>query len=366
MSTSMLARLGRPQIAFLATGLVMLADARELHAHVKWFAPYSVAQTPQPIAATLANPYFWSGLALALGFFLSARMLEKTGFGAAITYVLDRVTEPVWRHHDHLMAAVIGAFLVAIFTMGGVYLTPDLKTGSELVSWMQLGLAATMLGRRTWWIGGLGILMLWVLALAQYPLFHLIDYLALGLGIALFLIVSAGGGERASTLGLAALRWGLALSLMWSSLEKFAYPGWFDPLVDAKPFLTFGLPREVFVPMAGVAEFTLGFGLVSTPLVRRLSALALLVVFNAAVYPFGRLDLVGHALLIAMMVSVAADRTPAAVRAARPVGRLAAVPGGLAVALVIFSLGYWGLHGLFYGQTYEPHPTETRQSAMAG
>ena len=85
---------------------------------------------------------------------------------------------------------------------------------------------------------------------------------------------------------------------MWSSLEKFAYPDWFDPLVDEKPFLTFGLPREVFVPMAGVAEFTMGFGLLWTPLVRRLSAIALFVIFTAAVYPFGRTDLIGHALPI--------------------------------------------------------------------
>jgi hypothetical protein len=35
--------------------------------------------------------------------------------------------------------------------------------------------------------------------------------------------------------------------------------------------------------MAGVAEFTLGFGLLWTPLVRRLSAITLFIIFNAAV-----------------------------------------------------------------------------------
>jgi len=28
-----------------------------------------------------------------------------------------------------------------------------------------------------------------------------------------------------------ALRWGVAIALMWSSLEKFAYPDWFYPMV---------------------------------------------------------------------------------------------------------------------------------------
>lgn len=40
-----------------------------------------------------------------------------------------------------------------------------------------------------------------------------------------------------------------------------AYPEWFYPLVQDKPFLTFGMPRDVFISMAGAAEFTLGFGL---------------------------------------------------------------------------------------------------------
>ena len=145
------------------------------------------------------------------------------------------------------------------------------------------------------------------------------------------------------------LRWGVAIALMWSSLEKFAYPDWFYPLVEEKPFLTFGMPRDVFIPMAGVAEFTMGFGLLWTPLVRRLSAIALFVIFNAAVYPFGRVDLIGHALIMAIIVAIAVDHTrevhflPAVKRS------LAGVPAGLAAALVVFVTGYWGLHLAIYG-----------------
>jgi hypothetical protein len=134
---------------------------------------------------------------------------------------------------------------------------------------------------------------------------------------------------------------------MWSSLEKFAYPDWFYPLVEEKPFLTFGMPRDVFIPMAGVAEFTMGFGLLWTALVRRLSAIALFVIFNAAVYPFGRMDLVGHALIMAVIVAIAADPTPQvrfAIR--RP---LWTIPAFLVAALVAFSSGYWGLHRVLYG-----------------
>ena len=96
---------------------------------------------------------------------------------------------------------------------------------------------------------------------------------------------------------------------MWSSLEKFAYPEWFSPLVEEKPFLTFGMPEHVFVPMAGVAEFTLGFGLLWTPLVRRLSAAALFLLMFSAVYPFGRVDLIGHATILASLSSSSPTRS---------------------------------------------------------
>ncbi len=141
---------------------------------------------------------------------------------------------------------------------------------------------------------------------------------------------------------------------MWSSLEKFAYPEWFDPLVDEKPFLTFGMPRHVFIPMAGVAEFTMGFGLLSTPLVRRLSALALFVIFNAAVYPFGRIDLVGHALIMAVIVAIAADPTRELHFLPKMRTSLRLMPVTLALTTFVFVAGYWGLHAVFYGVEVAP------------
>ena len=121
-----------------------------------------------------------------------------------------------------------------------------------------------------------GIIGLWLLALRDYDLFHLLDYLALGVGVAAYLVLGLVQSRDWRAHRFEVLRWGVAIALMWSSLEKFAYPDWFYPLVEEKPFLTFGIPRDAFIPMAGVAEFALGFGLLWTPLVRRLSALALL------------------------------------------------------------------------------------------
>ena len=335
--------------ALWPTALVFMAASDPAHAHVKWFAPYIVGAPPQPIAATLTNVWFWTGIALVLIFFLATRAVEKSSAGETILAGMDKITDPLWQHLDQFLRIVIAGFFVAIFAVGGVYLTPDLKTPAEWVSWTQLLIAGLVFPRRTRPLAAAGIIGLWLLALRDYDIFHLLDYLALGLGVAAYLVLEASSNPEWRKHRFEALRWGVAIALMWSSLEKFAYPDWFDPLVDEKPFLTFGLPREVFVPMAGVAEFTMGFGLLWTPLVRRLSAVALFVIFNAAVYPFGRVDLIGHALIMAVIVAIAADHTrevhflPALKR------RLAGVPAGLAAALVIFATGYWGLHIAIYG-----------------
>jgi hypothetical protein len=333
------------------TGLLfgLLCWSSPALAHVKWFAPYIVGAPPQPIATTLANTWFWTGIVLVLVFFIATRAVEKSTGGETILLRMDRLTDPLWQRLDDFVRVVIAAFFVAIFAVGGVYLTPDLKTPAEWVSWTQLLIAGLIFSRRTQPIAAAGIIGLWLLALRDYDVFHLLDYLALGVGVASYLVLEASGNPDRRKHRFEALRWGVAIALMWSSLEKFAYPDWFYPLVLEKPFLTFGMPRDVFIPMAGVAEFTMGFGLLWTPLVRRLSAVALFVIFNAAVYPFGRVDLIGHALIMAIIVAIAADHTREVHFLPMLKRSLAGVPAALAAALVIFVTGYWGLHIVFYG-----------------
>jgi hypothetical protein len=314
---------------------------------VKWFAPYIVEAPPQQIGNTMVNPWFWIGIGLVLVFFLATRAIEKTSVGGHVLAALDKVTAPLWSRRDDFMRFVIAGFFIAVFAVGGVFLTPDLKTPHEWVSWLQLLIAALVFSRRTMPLAAAGILLLWFLALRQYEFFHLLDYLSLGVAVAAYLVMESSDRPGWREYRFVVLRWGVAIALMWSSLEKFAYPDWFYPLVEEKPFLTFGMPRDVFIPMAGVAEFTMGFGLLWTALVRRLSAVALFVIFNLAVYPFGRMDLVGHALIMAVIVIIAADPTPQVRFAIRR--NLVSIPASLMVALAVFFSSYWGLHHLLYG-----------------
>ncbi len=346
----------RPGRKFAIRGGLTLLPAMALtlwsgsaEAHVKWFAPYIVQATPAPITDTLTNMWFWLGIGLVLFFFIATRALETQRIGALALDGMDRLTGPLWNRLDDFVRAVIGAFFIAIFAVGGIYLTPDLQTPAEWVSWLQLLIAFGVFSRRTMPLSAAGIILLWVLALRDYQFFHLLDYLALGVAVAGYLVLAASDNPEWRKHRFEVLRWGVAIALMWSSLEKFAYPEWFYPLVVEKPFLTFGMPRDVFIPMAGVAEFTMGFGLLWTPLVRRLSAVALFIIFNAAVYPFGRIDLIGHALIMAIIVAIAVDHTRELHFLPKLRSALKAVPVSLATAIIIFVAAYWGLHMTFYG-----------------
>jgi len=340
-----------PSNALLASLLALfaLSVASPAEAHVKWFAPYIVGAPPAPIGNTLIDVWFWTAIGLVLVFFIATRAVERSPLGEKVLAGMDRLSDPLWLRLDDFVRAVVGAFFVAIFAVGGVYLTPDLKTPAEWVSWLQLLIAFGVFSRRTMPLSAAGIILLWVLALRDYDFFHLLDYLALGVAVAGYLVLASSSNPEWRKHRFEVLRWGVAIALMWSSLEKFAYPDWFYPLVEEKPFLTFGMPRDVFIPMAGVAEFTMGFGLIWTPLVRRLSAVALFIIFNAAVYPFGRIDLVGHALIMAIIVAIAADHTREVHFLPKLKQSLQGVPAGLALALVLFVGGYWGLHRTFYG-----------------
>jgi hypothetical protein len=111
--------------------------------------------------------------------------------------------------------------------------------------------------------------------------------------------------------------------------------------------------------MAGIAEFTLGFGLLWTPLIRRLSAISLFVIFTLAVWPFGRVDLVGHALIMAVLVAIAADHTREEPVSKPSLFTLIRIPAGLVGALVVFVTAYWGMHMAIYGAAGEPGADRT-------
>src|SRR6266446_6242576 len=95
---------------------------------------------------------------------------------------------------------------------------------------------------------------------------------------------------------------------------------------------------------AGIVEFGLAFALFWTPLVRRFAAAALSLLLFSATFDFGKMDGIGHLMIIALLLLVFADpgRKQASCSPA-----VAPLVGGATLLAVIFL--YAGFHTLYYG-----------------
>ena len=103
------------------------------------------------------------------------------------------------------------------------------------------------------------------------------------------------------------LRWSTGVTLMWASVEKWAYPDWTFPLLGLHPNLGMGFDPIFFLTASGVVEFACAFALVWTPLVRRLAAVALAAIFTSAIVEFGKIDAIGHLPIIAALLAFIAE-----------------------------------------------------------
>ena len=312
-------------------------------AHVKWFCAYDVAGQPQGLENVLC-PDFEFLIGLSILALMAGALLEGTPVGAATLRALDRVTRFARANIETAFRAGCAFFFIAVWSVGGILLTPELKTDSTIVGMIQLGIAAGMLSRRTMPLSAAGIFVLYGIAIWQYGIFHLADY-PVFLGIAAYLALVGGGTNFFGLRPIDILRYAAGITLMWASVEKWAYPEWSYPLFIVHPEMTFGFTEDFFMRAAGAVEFALAFSLIWTPLVRRVGGVLLIVMFVSAVFEFGKIDLIGHALIVLALVGIIADdgRTEARLRDSW------LIPFGYAAALAAFLTTYYVAHAELFG-----------------
>ena len=223
-------------------------------------------------------------------------------------------------------------------------MTPELKTSSALVGAIQLGIAAGMLTRRTMPLSAAGILILFGIGVWQYGVFHLADY-PIFLGVAVYLALVGAQTNFFGARPIDVLRWAAGITLMWASIEKWAYPEWSYPLFIQYPNMTLGFAPDFFMRAAGAVEFALAFALVWTPLVRRIGAVMLAAMFVGAVFQFGKIDLIGHSLIIVSLLAIVADDggKPARLRNSW------LLPFAYAASLAGFLATYYAGHAALFG-----------------
>lgn len=332
--------LGLSVLAGIAANMLVSGVAS---AHVKWFCAYDMTGSPRDLDQVLCAD-FEKLVALSLGGLVLGCFAEWSAMGEPLTRALDRVTAWLRANIDVLFRGTAAFFLISVWNAGGIILTPELKTDLGFISWIQLAMAACLMWRITMPLTSIGIVGLFIYAISKYGAFHLADY-PVFLGVAAYLALTGLGRDFRGIRPLDILRWTAAVTLMWASIEKWAYPEWSFPLLDQKPSMSFGFGSETFMVAAGAVEFVLAFALVWTPLVRRAAAAVLIGIFVSAVFEFGKIDAIGHALIVVALLAILADDAKAEVRARD----MAMAPFAYASALVFFLFLYYGAHDAVYG-----------------
>lgn len=316
-------------------------------AHVKWFCAYNVFTRPRALDLVWTSN-FRDVLLLGVGILLVACIVEGLKIGELLLDGINEFSTLIEGQIETLMRASYGAFFICLWTLGDIILTPELKTHVAFIPWLQLSIAIGMLWRPTmvWSAGGIAILYAW--GIRDYGLYHMLDY-PIFLTSAAYLAMVGSGRTWFDLRPLDVLRWGAAITLMWASVEKWAYPQWTYPLFVIHPDMAMGLSRRFYMCAAGFAEFSLAFAMLWTPLVRRSAAVILLAMFIGAIGPFGKIDAIGHAPIIVVLLAVAVDQRP---REARKPVALAPVAYCLALASTVAC--YYGLHVLLFGAAATP------------
>jgi hypothetical protein len=340
--------------------ITTIAVSSSASAHVKWFAPYHVAQQPIALHYVFVPAYGYLALASVLAL-LAGALVELSPIGQRLLVVMDRVTSPLERNTELMFRAGCGFFFVAIWSAGNIILTPELHSHSLAVGVIQLMIALGMLSRRTMPLSGIGIATLYGIAVWKYGIFHMADY-PIFLGIAAYIALVGLQRDFFNISPLDILRWSAGVTLMWAALEKWAYPEWTYVLFGQHPDLTAGFSPTFFMRAAGWVEFSLAFSLLWTPLVRRVGAILLTGMFVGAVFDFGKIDFIGHSLIVVALLAIIADnrRTSGASRYAW------LLPGSFSGAFCTVGAAYYGIHALIYGTTiFNGPPPESVRMAMA-
>ena len=223
-----------------------------------------------------------------------------------------------------------------------------------VIPWFQLALAVCALFRRTLPAVGVGLLLLYVLAVRTYGLFHLLDYIIfLGLGY-FFTVVNIKRGKWRQS-AFVVLFAGTGITLLWAAMEKFAYPQWTYPVLQSHPHMLLGMQPATYMILAGFMEFGVAFILLgAASIVGRLVALGLQLIFMLAIFKFGLLDAVGHLMIIAILF-VLFVRGPTSAREILVLKEKSVwmetyfMTGLYFLAFVVIFISYYGLHSVFYG-----------------
>lgn len=145
------------------------------------------------------------------------------------------------------------------------------------------------------------------------------------------------------------------LTLIWASVEKFAYADWTNPLFEKNPQMLMGMSPGRFMMVSGFVEFFVTFILLgAVSVVGRLISLGFMSIFVLAVIQFGIVDAISHLMIVAILfVLIVRGPTDARDMLVLPDKSLFTeayfMTGLYFLAFVMIFIFYYGIHHLSYG-----------------
>jgi hypothetical protein len=344
-----------------AFAAVLYALPEVAHAHVKWFAQFDLLCPPRSPWRVLSSSQFimMSAFVVPLMYGVSwtdqrlsnASVWRAMGWGPLVER-LAGFSARIGERAPAIIRIAVGIFFFALFCYGEFLITPELKTDAPWVRWTQLAMAVLLIASpRTAWLGALGIPVLFAAAVAKYGLFHMLDY-PIFLGIATYIFLWSVFGKTKAVLADAILRSFTAVTLLWASIEKWAYPEWSFALLERHPELTFGFSPEFYMISAGFVEFCAAYLLITGRFASRAAAVVLLVFFFSAIIPFGLIDAVGHSgiMVVLIVLALGNDNVSAHVIDLQKPRATALMHTAIFVSvLVLLGAAYYGLHRVSFG-----------------
>ena len=342
---------------FAATAVFVFPDT--VGAHVKWFVEFDISEQPMPIGEVLDRTFvtmFIVSVIACYVFFLVDRYIYEEGYLAEF----DKKLRMFDNAANYIMRAAAGVFFLCLFLWWALgygksfLITPELTTDASWVPWVHLIIALCVVTRYSTPATGIGIFILWGTGIAEYGLYHMLDYMIF-LGIAYYLTVSFTDVKGWIKSGFVVLFACTGLTLIWASVEKFGYADWTNPIFEKSPHMLMGMTPSFFMKLSGFMEFFITFillGVVSV--VGRLVSLGLMLVFVTAIFEFGMVDAIGHLMIIAILfvliVRGPTDAREMLVLRDKSLFTEAYFMTGLYyLAFVTIFILYYGLHWAFFG-----------------
>lgn len=221
-------------------------------------------------------------------------LTRSTIYGEVIDWLAAR------RQHSFLVMRIGLGMTLLLSWQADSLLVPELEISSAWIGWFQFALVLALIFPRATPFAGVGVMLLWLIAVADFGLFHMLDY-TLFIGVAIYLVVSASTSEKIKGVGVPALYLGLGFSLIWVALEKLIYPQRSLEILEGNQHLALGIPTDTFLTLITFSELALGFLLIIGLLGRPLGLMISLVMFTTAL-TFGKTEVIGHTIIHASLI----------------------------------------------------------------